>query len=199
MQPARRRGVTRAVAGCRLRAAGRTRIRVRLRVVPRCQGGGAAARWAYGPLLAAARHEEKGNGSVRRPVPHCGCLSSTQGRPLPRSSLPCRAGRPLRMRSCPARGMRRTLTAHAASELAVIRWRFANCWLPILVAAAAYLSLRLPCRALIRRRHRAAGAPAAPDGAGVTEPSHELERPISAALDQGASDGRPAPRGDRCA
>src|SRR5215472_15312372 len=66
-----------AVAGCRLTAAGRTMIRVRLRVVPRCQGGGAAARWAYGPLLAAARDEEKGNGSVRRPVPHCGCLSST--------------------------------------------------------------------------------------------------------------------------
>src|SRR5215467_14322533 len=60
VQRARRRGATRAVAGCRLRAAGRTRIRVRLRVVPRCQGGGAAARWAYGPLLAAARHEEKG-------------------------------------------------------------------------------------------------------------------------------------------
>ena len=72
------------------------------------------------------------------------------------------------------------MTAHAASELAVIGWRFANYWLPILVVPAAYLSLRLPCRALIRRRYRAAGAPAAPDELGVTEPSHELERPISA-------------------
>jgi len=69
-----------------------------------------------------------------------------QRRPLPRSSLPGRGGRPVRMRSCPARGMRRTLTAHAASELAVIGWRFANCWLPILVGAAACRSLRLPLR-----------------------------------------------------
>jgi hypothetical protein len=28
-------------------------------------------------------------------------------------------------------GMRRTLTAHAASELAVIGWRFTDYWLPI--------------------------------------------------------------------
>jgi hypothetical protein len=44
----------------------------------------------------------------------------------------------------------------------------------------AYLSLRLPCRALIRRRHRSRRAPVAPGEADVTEPSHELERPVSA-------------------
>jgi hypothetical protein len=76
--------------------------------------------------------------------------------------------------------MRRTLTAHAASELAIIGWRFANYWLPMPVGAAACLSLRLPCRALIRTRHRGRRAPVAPDEADATEPSHQLERPVSA-------------------
>jgi uncharacterized membrane protein YbhN (UPF0104 family) len=40
--------------------------------------------------------------------------------------------------------MRRTLTAHAASELAVIGWRFANYWLPIPVGTAGYLSFAYP-------------------------------------------------------
>jgi hypothetical protein len=75
--------------------------------------------------------------------------------------------------------MRRTLTAHAVSELAVIGWRFANYWLPIPVTAAASLSLRLPCRA---DPHAPPGAPGTcgTGEAGVTEPSHELERPVSA-------------------
>jgi uncharacterized protein (TIRG00374 family) len=70
--------------------------------------------------------------------------------------------------------------------LAVIGWRFANFWLPIPVGAAAYLSLRLPCRGPVRTRHRARRAPPAPDEAeaeaDVTDPSQELERPVSADL-----------------
>ena len=66
------------------------------------------------------------------------------------------------------------------ATLAVIGWRFANYWLPIPVGAAAYLSLRLPRRALIRTRHRGRRAPV--DEADVIEPSHELERPVSAGL-----------------
>jgi len=48
--------------------------------------------------------------------------------------------------------------------------------------AAAYLPLRLPCRAPIRTRHPGRRAPVAPDEADVSEPSHELERPVSAGL-----------------
>ena len=70
------------------------------------------------------------------------------------------------------------------ATLAVIGWRFANFWLPIPVGAAAYLSLRLPHRGPIRTRHLARRAPLAPDEAeteaeaDVTDPSHELERPV---------------------
>jgi hypothetical protein len=46
------------------RAAGRTRIRVRLRVFPRCQGGGAAALWDQGPLPAAAKRRGEGQWNV---------------------------------------------------------------------------------------------------------------------------------------
>src|SRR5215831_4555471 len=88
-----------------------------------------------------------------------GCLSST-AKATPSAVVIARPRwKALRMRSCPARGIRRTLTAHAASELAVAGWRFANYWLPLPAGAAAYLSLRLPCRALIRRRRWGRGAP----------------------------------------
>lgn len=46
------------------------------------------------------------------------------------------------------------------------------------VGAAAYLSLRVLWRALIRTRHR--GRPWHRDEADVTEPSYELERPVPA-------------------
>ena len=48
----KRRAESPAAALAELRVGGRRKIRVRLRVIPRCQGGGAAARWAHGPLLA---------------------------------------------------------------------------------------------------------------------------------------------------
>ncbi len=68
------------------------------------------------------------------------------------------------------------------ATLAVIGWRFANFWLPIPVGAAAYLSLRLPHRGPIRTRPGPRRVLVAPDEADLTEPSHELEQPVSAGL-----------------
>ena len=46
--------------------------------------------------------------------------------------------------------------------------------------ATANLPLRPTCRTLIRTRYRSRRAPVVTDETDVTEPSHELERPVSA-------------------